>query len=1113
MSSLADLPDLVGFFSYSRSDDEQSDGALTGLRQRIRRELRMQLGRELRLWQDTEAIPLGTLWEGEIRKAIAESAFFIPIVSPSALNSGFCRTEFEAFLAREAALGRNDLVFPILYIPVPGIANADRPVRDEVLKIIHARQYADWTEIRVDDVDSPGVKREVARFSKGIVAALRKVRESPDGRRRLAQAEAQRQAEAVQHYEGTGKSALGPAKRDVGAGRESRFSLRVLAGLGVFGGIVVIGAVIVGLAIPRLALWPLLPQQTSSPPEPARPEPIPPASNPPVPEFKTATNSPPLPLVVDASGSCPRDEDFQRFNPEIDGTVASQRRRTGSPVRSDVSLYRNSSLTGTGVEKPPSRYDDDVVVMVGAKLGATGPALVRRIRDNVCGWMDVRDLESSASVPLKLTQLPGFGNVQDGLRLPDRLDARVVVKNRLDPYTGVSQRAPLFNAPFDGPEPPPAQWRGDVGFFEVLSVFDVRRNNGLCRSIHEEGCFLRVGTTLDVGSGNSSGGKRIRGWMLGRDLEVWPSALAVYYKPGKEGLKVHATEASARNGTPYADPGVPTRVLALQPPGRYAEPRDLNIMRFPVISATPAGPQRPASRPGEQAATPYVYEILFTGRACVIGGDDCIPEPQVKAEIAMLGKATRMLSNVDVLFVVDTTESMAPYLRAAAAAIKKQVDDLATTGDASLRHSIVLYGDYNETRADGLDYFALPFSPVNDRSGIERLQNVKPYDDIHKDLPGAPFAALERAISQAKWRPDAAQRLVIWIGGRGNRPPGTYRTNAGYALVEDKTAQNVIAAIRAVDERMKSTSAIGVGTRTRFVALQVKGGPRVSRQEEFVKFRTDAKAISDALGGDIFQTIPAPNNISREAEVAKLTDAIAAQIALSVKAATRTRDAVAAALGGDATGLQSSLPESQLTRDYLQQLGFGVERLVEIGKRIQVVQTGYVFQNGADGDFRYWLALRRPELSELRTSVNDLCENMPYSDAAPSIEDAILKMVKALTSGDPQPGERLRDYYSRVFDIPVNHISTVLDGTPDQFLRRLNQASERAILVTKVCRSAKLLNMIAEGQIVDNPEQDIVITTQGAVVRPGLAPRPFDWRWISPDTLSEWFFVPMDYLP
>ncbi len=126
MSSLADLPELVGFFSYARSDDENSDKALSSLRKRIRNELRLQLGRELRLWQDTEAIPHGTLWKYQIHKAIAESAFFIPVITPSAVNSSYCRMEFEAFLDRESELRRDDLVFPILYIRVAFLLEAER---------------------------------------------------------------------------------------------------------------------------------------------------------------------------------------------------------------------------------------------------------------------------------------------------------------------------------------------------------------------------------------------------------------------------------------------------------------------------------------------------------------------------------------------------------------------------------------------------------------------------------------------------------------------------------------------------------------------------------------------------------------------------------------------------------------------------------------------------------------------------------------------------------------------------------------------------------------------------------------------------------------------------
>jgi hypothetical protein len=78
MSSLADLSDLVGFFSYSREDDQGSRGALSALRDAIQSELSAQLGRshtDFRVWQDKAAIPLGTLWENQISDAINQSFF------------------------------------------------------------------------------------------------------------------------------------------------------------------------------------------------------------------------------------------------------------------------------------------------------------------------------------------------------------------------------------------------------------------------------------------------------------------------------------------------------------------------------------------------------------------------------------------------------------------------------------------------------------------------------------------------------------------------------------------------------------------------------------------------------------------------------------------------------------------------------------------------------------------------------------------------------------------------------------------------------------------------------------------------------------------------------
>jgi TIR domain-containing protein len=174
-----ELPELVGFFSYSRKDDEYSDGALSRLRIGIHNELRLQLGRDIRLWQDTAAIPHGVLWEEEITKAIAESTFFIPIVTPSAVASPHCKFEFESFLARESALLRRDLVFPVLYVPVPALKSEHERRQNDVLRIIHARQYADWIGIRLDDIASPDVKKKICRFCEDIVRALRKTTVRP----------------------------------------------------------------------------------------------------------------------------------------------------------------------------------------------------------------------------------------------------------------------------------------------------------------------------------------------------------------------------------------------------------------------------------------------------------------------------------------------------------------------------------------------------------------------------------------------------------------------------------------------------------------------------------------------------------------------------------------------------------------------------------------------------------------------------------------------------------------------------------------------------------------------------------------------------------------------
>jgi flagellar biosynthesis GTPase FlhF len=193
MSSLADLPNLTGFFSYSRRDDQHSQDSLSHLRDKIFDELRMQLGFDVTLWKDTEGIRGGTEWEGEINRAISQSVFFIPIVTPSLVTSNNCYFEIKAFLDREEALGRKDLIFPLLYVRVPALEREELWREHPMLSIIGRRQFVDWQNFRHRDFTEAEIKAKIAQFCRGIVESLQEPWLSPEERR--AAAEAQRIAE------------------------------------------------------------------------------------------------------------------------------------------------------------------------------------------------------------------------------------------------------------------------------------------------------------------------------------------------------------------------------------------------------------------------------------------------------------------------------------------------------------------------------------------------------------------------------------------------------------------------------------------------------------------------------------------------------------------------------------------------------------------------------------------------------------------------------------------------------------------------------------------------------------------------------------------------------
>ena len=165
----------IGFWSYTRLDDEHSGGSLSLLRRRLLSELQQRVGRcKVTIFQDVEAIPFGSDWQKQIDAGIGAASFFIPIITPSFLQSEGCCYEVTQFRKRAASLGRDDLIFPLYYSNADEFADVrrgdchDPAVRD----FLWSLQRADFRDLRLRSPDDVDVRQLLAELARAIYQVL-----------------------------------------------------------------------------------------------------------------------------------------------------------------------------------------------------------------------------------------------------------------------------------------------------------------------------------------------------------------------------------------------------------------------------------------------------------------------------------------------------------------------------------------------------------------------------------------------------------------------------------------------------------------------------------------------------------------------------------------------------------------------------------------------------------------------------------------------------------------------------------------------------------------------------------------------------------------------------
>ncbi|MBX9581578.1 MAG: hypothetical protein K2X87_14855, partial [Gemmataceae bacterium] len=256
--------------------------------------------------------------------------------------------------------------------------------------------------------------------------------------------------------------------------------------------------------------------------------------------------------------------------------------------------------------------------------------------------------------------------------------------------------------------------------------------------------------------------------------------------------RIYSTPDDARRALRGEEPAQPVLMEEqLDAAGEAREPGFAD-MRFPVLDwdAKAHGPQDGFTHP----AAGRLYRVGVLGGFRSIGGGKGPDPRQIQKLLAELARLEKELTVTEVLFVVDDTQSIAPWFIDIANTFK-QLKAAAAAGKAkNVRIGLVFYNDVTPTNAVPVK----PWRPKGkagddrvlwplDQYGDEMIRELDVTDETrnlprdkqvsnHKYTDGVDrremvFRGIREAVALAKFSP-VARKLVVVIGDDGDRDPG-----------------------------------------------------------------------------------------------------------------------------------------------------------------------------------------------------------------------------------------------------------------------------------------------------------------------------------------------------
>ncbi|MDY0985149.1 TIR domain-containing protein [Microbacterium sp. CFBP9023] len=150
------------FWSYAHADNTRENDRILRLADLVRSEYELLTGTTIEIFTDRSEIAWGDDFRQKLDQALQETSFFIPILTPTYFLREECRKELSQFVRSAKALGLQQLLMSIRYIPVVDLTE-ESP--DELKAVAARMQYELWDGMRLVDEHSAEHRIAVNRLA------------------------------------------------------------------------------------------------------------------------------------------------------------------------------------------------------------------------------------------------------------------------------------------------------------------------------------------------------------------------------------------------------------------------------------------------------------------------------------------------------------------------------------------------------------------------------------------------------------------------------------------------------------------------------------------------------------------------------------------------------------------------------------------------------------------------------------------------------------------------------------------------------------------------------------------------------------------------------------